>query len=119
MLISASKEIAYKLQPVAQDTSTECDHPILKAPPSSLGCPPESFWRGVSLPPYSPHHPPPSPRHPPQSPHADGRSRTQAEAPWQNVDVSTWRFPDNLFQRVVGDLADFQTQFHQLEHITR
>ena len=112
MLLLASKEIGFKLQPVAQDTSTESDHPISKVPPSSPGSPPKRFRRAGSL-------PPPFPRHPPQSPYAAGPSRTQAKAPWQNVDLSTWRFPDNPFQRVFVDLADLQTRYYRLEHITR
>ena len=39
MLISAAEEIAYKSQPVAQNTSTSSNHPILEAPPSSPGSP--------------------------------------------------------------------------------
>ena len=35
------------------------------------------------------------------------------------MDLSTWRFPDNPFQRVYHDLADLQTQYYRLEHITR
>ena len=111
MRITAAKEIAYKLQPVALDASTSSDRPILEGPPSSLGSPPKSFWR-----PESP--PPPSPRHHPQSLNAAGPSRTHPEALWQNVDLSTWRFPDNPFQRVYVDLAYLLTQYYQLEHIT-
>ena len=112
MLISAAEDIAYELQPVAQDTSTSNDHPIPEAPPSSPGSPPEGFRR-----PDSP--PPPSPCPPPWSPNVAGPSRTQPEAPWQNVDLSTWRFPDNPFQWVYVDLADLQTKYYRLEPITR
>ena len=93
--VTAREEILYKLQLVPHESSSECDPPIPEAPPSSPGSPPESFRRAGSL-------PPPSPRHPPQSPHAAGPSRT-------HVDLSTWQFPENPFQRVFADLADLQT----------
>ena len=105
MLLLAAEEVVYKLQPVAEDTSTEGDHPIPDAPPSPPGSPPESFRRAGSPPPPSPHHPPPSPRHPPPSQHDARPSRTQAEAPWQNVDLSAWTFPENPFQRAYADQA--------------
>ena len=44
MLTIAAEEVAYKLQPVAPDTSTSSDHAIPEAPPSSPGNPPPSFW---------------------------------------------------------------------------
>ena len=50
---------------------------------------------------------------------AAGPSRTQADAPLQNVDLSTWEFPENPFQWMYNDLADLQTQYYQQEHITR
>ena len=112
-LITVREEIAYKLQPVPHESSSEGDPPISEAPPSSLGSPPKSFRRADSSPPPSPRHPPVSPHRPPQSPHVAGPSRTPAEAPWQNVDLSTWRSPDNPFQRVYADLADFQTQYYR------
>ena len=118
-LLTAREEIAYKLQPVPHTSSSEGDPPISKAPPSSPGSPPKSFRRVGSLPPPSPHHPRPFPRHPPQSPHAAGPSQSQVETPWQNVDLSTWQFPENPFQRVFADLSDLQTQYYRLEHITR
>ena len=33
--------------------------------------------------------------------------------------MSKWEFPKNPFQRVLADLADLQTQYYRLEHITR
>ena len=35
------------------------------------------------------------------------------------MDLSTWRFPENPFQRVFANLADLQTQYYRLEHITK
>ena len=119
MLLLVAEEVVYKLQLEAEDTSTEGDHPIPDAPPSPPGNPPKSFRRAGSPPPPSPHHPLPSPRHPPSSQHAAGPSRTQAEAPLQNVDLSAWTFSKNSFQRVYADLDNLQLQYHRLEHITR
>ena len=90
MLLVAAEEVAYKLQTVVQDTSTSSDRPIPEAPPSSPGSPPPSFRM-----PNSP--PPPSMHHRPQPPEAAGPSRTDADAPWRNVDLSTWEFPENPF----------------------
>ena len=90
MLIIAAEEVAYKLQPVVLDTSTSSDHAIPEAPPSSPGSPPQSFRM-----PNSP--PPPSPRHRPHPPEAAGPSRTHADAPLRNVDLSTWEFSENPF----------------------
>ena len=112
MLTIAAEEVAYKLQPVVPDTSTSNDHAIPEAPPSSPENPPQSFRM-----PNSP--PTPSLRHRLQSPEAAGPIRTQADAPWRNVDLSTWEFPENPFQRLYDDLADLQTQYYRLEHFTR
>ena len=35
------------------------------------------------------------------------------------MDLSTWEFPDNPFQRVFDDLMELQMQYYRLEHITR
>ena len=35
------------------------------------------------------------------------------------MDLSSWEFPKNPFQRVFDDLTDLQTQYYWLEHITR
>ena len=35
------------------------------------------------------------------------------------MDLSTWTFPKNPFQRVYADLDNLQLQYHRLEHITR
>ena len=118
-LITAREEIAYNLQPVLHKSSSEGDPLILEAPPSSPGSPTESFRKANSPPPPSPRHPPASPHRPPQSPHVAGHSRTPAEAPWQNVHLYAWRFSDNPFERVYADLADLQTRYYWLEHITR
>ena len=105
-LLSGREEILYKLQPAPHEDNPENDPPIPDAPPSSPGSPPESFRRTGSPAPPSPHHLPPSLRHPPRSPHAAGPSWPPVEAPWQNVDLSTWQFSENPFQRVFADLAD-------------
>ena len=48
-----------------------------------------------------------------------GPAGSQPEAPWQNVDLSTWTFPESPFQRVYADLEHLQLQYNRLEHITR
>ena len=35
------------------------------------------------------------------------------------MDLPTWEFPENPFQRVFDDLTDLQTQYYRLDHITR
>ena len=119
MLILAEEEIRFRLQPMAKDAGTESDNLIPDATPSPPGSPPENSRRAGSPPPPSPHHHSFSPRHPPPSQQAAGPSRTQVEAPWQNVDLSAWTFPENPFQRVYADLDSLQLQYHRLEHITR
>ena len=109
MLTIAKEEVVYKLQPVVADTSTSSDHIIPEAPPSSPGSPPPSFQMPNSPPPPSPHH----------HPEAARPSQTQANTPWRNVDLSAWDFPENPFKRMYDDLADLQTQYYRLEHITR
>ena len=120
MLISAEEEIRFRLQLMAEEAGTESNHPFPDATPSPAGSPPKISRRAASPPPPSPyHHPALSPRRPPPSPHAAGPSRTQPEAPWQNVDLSTWMFPETPFQRVYADLDNLQLQYHRVEHITR
>ena len=118
-LLTGREEVRYKLQPAPHEDSPEGDPPIPDVPPSSPGSPLESVRRAGSPAPPSPHHALPSPRQPPQSPHVAGPSRPSVETPWQNVDLSMWQFPDYPFQRVFADLADFQTQYYRLEHITK
>ena len=119
MLISAEEEIHFRLQPRAKEAGTKSDHPVPDAAPSPAGSPPETSRRVASPPLPSPHHhPAPSPRHPPPSPHAAEPNRTQPKAPWQNVDLSAWTFPETPFQRVYADLENLQLQYHRLEHIT-
>ena len=55
MLTIKAEEVAYKLQPVVEDTSTSSDHIIPEAPPSSHGSPPPSIRRPNSLPPPPSH----------------------------------------------------------------
>ena len=105
----AVEEVAYKLHLMVADTSTSNDPIIPEAPPSSPGGPPPSFRRPNSPPPPPPHH----------NPEAVGPSRTQPGTPWRNVDLSAWDFPENPFKRIYDDMADLQTQYHRLEHITR
>ena len=95
MLISVEDEITYQLQPMADDGGTKSDHPIPDATPSPPGSPAETSRRAGSPPPPSPHHPSHSPRCPPPGQHDAGPSRTQAEASWQNVDLSTWTFSED------------------------
>ena len=90
LLTIAKDEVTYNLQPVAADSMSN-DHIILEALPSSPGSRPPSFRM-----PNFPH--PPSLHHHHQHPEAAGPSRTQADAPWRNVDLSTWEFPENPFQ---------------------
>ena len=118
MLISAEDEITYKLQPMAEDPGTESNHPIPNTALSPPGSPLETSQRAGSPPPPSPHNPSLSPRHPPPTQHAAGPYRIQAEALWQNVDLSAWTYPENPFQQVYADLDNLQLQYHQLEHIT-
>ena len=94
MLILVEEEIRFRLQPMAEDTGTESDHPISDAAPSPLGSPPENSWSAGSPPPPSPHRHSLSPRHPPPCQQVTGPSQTQAEDPWQNVDLSAWTFPE-------------------------
>ena len=35
------------------------------------------------------------------------------------MDLSAWDFPENPFKRIHDELADLQTQYYRLEHITR
>lgn len=35
------------------------------------------------------------------------------------MDLSTWKFLENPFQRVFDNLMDLQTQYYHLEHITQ
>ena len=99
MLTIVAEEVAYKLQPVVPDTNKSSGHAILEAPLSSLQSPLKSF----QMPNYPP---PPSSHHRLQPPEASGPSRTHADALWRNVDLSTWEFPENPFQRMYDDLAD-------------
>ena len=80
LLTIAEELVAYKLQPVVADTSTSSDHITLEAPPSSHESTPPSFRMPNSPPPPSPHH----------QPEAAVPSRTQADTPWRNVDLSAW-----------------------------
>ena len=94
MLISAKDEITYQLQPMAEDAGTESDHPIPNAAPSPPASLPKTSRRAGSPHPPSPHHPSHSPHRPPTAHHVSGSNRTQAEASWQNVDLSAWTFPE-------------------------
>ena len=120
ILILAEEEIRFRIQPRAEEAGAKSDHPVPDAAPSPAGSLPETSRIAASPPPPSPpHHSAPSPRRHPPSPHAAGPSQTQLEAPWQNVDLSAWTFPEALFQRVYADLKNLQLQYHRLEHITR
>jgi hypothetical protein len=87
LMTIASDEVAYKLILEAGDTETSSDPIVPEVAHSSPGSP-------HPLPrPASPH--PPSP--PPPSHSEAGPNR---EASWQNVDLSSWDFPDNPFRWV-------------------
>ena len=104
MLTIAADEVVYKLGPEAEaaDTGTEdsSDPAVPEEPPVS---PTPSFWKPTS-PPLLP-------------PHSDaGPSR---EAHWRDVDLSAWNFPEAPFKRIHDELAELQTQYYWMEHITR
>ena len=96
LLTIAAEEVAYKLQPLVIDTSKSSDHIIPEAPPSSPGNPPPSFQMPNPPPPLSPHH------------HLEGvgPSRTQADTPWRNVDLSVWDFQENPFKWICDNMAN-------------
>ena len=119
LLITAEEELTFRVQPMAEDTMTEGDPPLPEAAPYSPGSPPETSRRPGSPPPPSPRRSGPSPSRPPPAQHAAGPSRVQPDTPWQNVDLSTWTFPESPFQRIYEDLEHLQLQYNRLEHITR
>ena len=119
LLITTEEDIRFGVQPMAEDTVTKGDPPFPEAAPYSPGSPPETSRRAGSPPPSSPRCSGPSPSRPPPPQHVAGRSRVQLEAPWQNVDLSTWTFLESPFQRVYADLESLQLQYHRLDHITR
>ena len=116
LLTIAMEEVTYKVRPTAADSSTSSDPIISDALPSSPGSPPSQrppsspprIRRTLSPPPLSPPQQPPQPE--------AGPSR---DFVWRNVDPSGWEIPDAPFKRVHDELAELQTQFHRLEHITR
>ena len=67
MPLSAAEEVVCKVQPMAEDASTESDHPVPDAAPSPPGSPPERSRIAESPPPPSTHHLPPYPHQPPPS----------------------------------------------------
>ena len=119
-LIAGEEEIRFRIQPRPTDDGEEGNQPDPEAGPSQPASPPESSRRAGTPPPPSPRRQSaPSPQRPPPSPHGAGPSRKQPEAPWQNVDLSTWTFPESPFQRVYADMENLQLQYNRLEHITR
>ena len=99
----ANEEIHFQVQPMPPDTSTESDEELPEAQFSPSRSPPPAARTRTYPPPLFPYHHP----HPPS---AAGTSRQQVPAPWQNVDLSTWEFSDNPFQRVFDDLTELQMQ---------
>ena len=118
LLLAADEEIRFRVQPLPEDTGPE-NPPQPDSAPYSPDSPPEGSRRAGSQPPPSPRRSVPSPSRPPPPQHAAGPSRVQPETPWQNVDLSTWTFPENPFQRVYADLEHLQLEYNRLEHITR
>jgi hypothetical protein len=113
LLTIAAEEVTYKVRPVIADSSTSSDPIIPDAPPSSPGSPHPMRVPSPSPSSRRPVSPPP----PPQQPYPEaGPSR---EAPWRNVDLSSWDFPENPFKRVHDELDELQTEYHRLEHITK
>jgi hypothetical protein len=113
LLTIATEEVTYKVRPVIADSSTSSDPIIPDAPPSSPGSPPP-----IRIPFPSPSsRRPVSPPLPPQQPHPE--AKPSWEAPWRNVDLSSWDFPENPFKHVHDELDELQTQYHRLEHITK
>ena len=103
LLTIAADEVTYKIEPEVEvkDTGTETssDPVIPEEPPTS---PTPSFRKPTS--------PPPPPPRPEAIPSRETR---------QDVDLSAWNFPENPFKRIQEEVADLQTQYYRLEHITR
>ena len=97
-------EVIYKLDPEAEvkDKGTEnsSDPAVPEEPPTS---PTPSFRKPASPPP-----PPPRPEAGPSW-----------EANWQDLDLSARDFPEAPFKRIHDELAELQTQYYRMEHITR
>jgi hypothetical protein len=113
MLAIAANEVTCKVRQVAPDSSTSSDPANPAVPPSSPGSPPPR--RATSPAPSSQRAASP-PLPPPETHPEAGPSRA---SPWQNVDLSSWEFPETPFKRVYEELDELQAQYYRLEHITK
>ena len=101
MLTIAEDEVVYKLCPeveLAETGPEDSSDTAVPEPPPTLPAP--KIWNPASPPPR----------------HEAGPSR---EAPWKNIDLSAWKFPEALFKRVREELTGLQNQYFRMEHITR
>ena len=101
MLTIAEDKMVYKLGPEVgmAETGTEdsSDTAILEPPPAS---------------------PPPKVRKPASPPPCQETESSQ-KIPWNDIDLSTYEFPEAPFKRVRDELTELQNQYFWMELITR